>query len=185
MSDSIDRRIRDPDEAKVCLSPSGKYRLGFDSYGTLNHPNWRIAEIIVTDVRHDKVVHRFLRNDDWDFFKWVTKDGKEYLLCSEDYEGQGVLDPSSGRYESYSEDDGFIWVDFHLSPDGNFLAIDGCHWACPNQVVIYDFSDPMNLPLPKILECWGDHNIAFEEWIDGKAFRLSAPFKESCIHRLP
>jgi hypothetical protein len=44
----------------------------------------------------------------------------------------------NGKYQG-SE---FCWAAHYLSPDGNTLAVDGCHWACPYEIKFYDFTDP-------------------------------------------
>ena len=45
----------------------------------------------------------------------------------------------------------FIWTDCVLSPDEKRLAIDGCHWACPYEIRIFDVSsDPPAFPLREL-----------------------------------
>lgn len=49
-----------------------------------------------------------------------------------------------------AKEDGFIWVEYFPSPTGQRLAVIRCYWACPSEVVVYDFTSPMNLPLTEL-----------------------------------
>jgi hypothetical protein len=44
-------------------------------------------------------------------------------------------------------------VAVYPSPDGLVLAVDGCYWACPYEIVFFDFANPASLPLPEIDRC--------------------------------
>ena len=69
--------------------------------------------------------------------------------------------------------DDFIWTEFHLSPDMQKLAIIGCHWACPYEVVVYDFRSPLQLPLIILTrEILGDDHENFDKWINNNSFSL-------------
>lgn len=77
------------------------------------------------------------------------------MLCGEDYQGYSVIQCKSGRVEIYFPDEGFdgggfCWAAVHPSPDGLTLAVEGCYWACPYEIVFYDFTDPMVLPLKEL-----------------------------------
>jgi hypothetical protein len=100
--------------------------------------------------------------------------GNEYLVCAEDMcGGQTVIDLTNRQMASYSlDEDGFIWAEFFLSPDGKTLATIGCVWACPFEIRIYDFSDPMNLPLPEIKtkDLIGAETIV--GWLDNKTIQI-------------
>ncbi len=89
-------------------------------------------------------------------------------------EGQTVIDLSSGQVAGFSSpDDPFIWTEFHPSPDKTRLAVIGCYWACPFQITVYDFREPMNLPLPTIAEFMlPGNNAKFKEWISADSFTL-------------
>lgn len=36
------------------------------------------------------------------------------------------------------------------------LIVDGCYWACPYELVAFDFSKPMDLPYPELHRWAGD-----------------------------
>ncbi len=42
----------------------------------------------------------------------------------------------------------FIWCDCFYNPENNLLAVDGCFWACPGDVIVLDFKDPMTAVEP-------------------------------------
>ena len=76
--------------------------------------------------------------------------------------------------KSYSPgENGFIWTDFYLSPNGSKLAIIGCFWACPYEIRVYDFENPLALPLPEIetFPLMGNDD-EFIEWIDDMSFAV-------------
>ena len=57
------------------------------------------------------------------------------------------------------------------SPDRTKLAIVGCYWACPYLIVVYDFREPLNLPLPTIVQFELPGNDAkFGEWASADSF---------------
>jgi hypothetical protein len=116
----------------------------------------------------------------------ITRDGRDYLLFPEDLEGQTVIDLMTGRVEGFSSpDDTFIWTEFHPSPDVSLLAIIGCYWACPYQVTVYDFREPMNLPLPKVGEfVLTGGSARFGGWVSATAFTLVEPGEEARVIKL-
>lgn len=92
--------------------------------------------------------------------------GGDYMVCGEDYQGQTVVNLKTGEVKSYVPEAakhgvGFCWVNAELSPDNSMLLVDGCYWACPYEVWVVDFSDPMTLPWP-VLFRGGDE---FKEWL--------------------
>ena len=113
-------------------------------------------------------------NDAYVFHGWVTREGRDYLLCPEDFQGQSVVDLADGRVEGFSTgEDDFIWTEFHPSRDASLLAILGCYWACPYEVVVYDFRTPMILPLPVVARFELPGNDArFRSWIAADAFEI-------------
>lgn len=164
-----------PEERFTELSPCGRYQLEVECYATVACPDY--ASLIVAVIRSitsGEIVATVKRNDERCFHAWVSREGHDYLILPEDLEGQTIIDLNSGRVEGYSSpDDGFIWAGLHPSPDRNKLAVEGCYWACPFQVTIYDFRDPMNLPLPTIAQLDLPANDAqFDEWVTNDSFSM-------------
>lgn len=87
---------------------------------------------------------------------------------------QTIVDLDRGEeYEppgSHYESGAFCWVRCYLSPDGNTLVVDGCHWACPYEYRFFDFSDPARgwPPLPVVGAEWvGDpSDVSPPHWLD-------------------
>lgn len=109
------------------------------------------------------------RNFDNFSHAWVAHpDGNEYLLCGEDYQGYTVIGLRSGEMVVHFPPEafkggGFCWADALPSPDGLTLAVFGCFWACPYELVFFDFSNPMQLPLTglaRISDC--DDTVGWE-----------------------
>ena len=45
------------------------------------------------------------------------------------------------KQEEFQES--FIWTDAVYDRESGLLAVTGCFWACPNDVMILDFEDPL------------------------------------------
>jgi hypothetical protein len=164
-----------PDEHFSDISPCGRYRIDVDSYSTLNCAigGWISVATVRASATGD-VIATVKRNDDRWFHGWIIGNDGDYLVCSEDLEGQTVVDLRSGSVVGFSsKSDPFIWCQFHPSGDKKRLAIIGCYWACPYLVVVYDFGTPMSLPLRKIAEyVLKSNDTRFGEWLDKDRFTL-------------
>lgn len=156
-------------------SPSGKYLLVITRFET-KPGAWSYTRGQVFCGEH--LVAEVLRNYSSFPFAWVEghPNGHDYLACGEDYQGQTIVEVDTGRQvstypEAAHKGFGFCWASIHPSPDKQVLAVDGCYWACPYEVVLYDFRDPMNLPLPE-LERWDDAE-GFDEWRSTGSIQLA------------
>ena len=133
-----------PEERFTERSPCGRYLLEVEAYAMAELPG--AATLSVATIRSTafgNLVASLHCNDGRCFHAWVTRGGRDYLLLAEDLEGQTVVDLTGGRVAGYSSpDDPFIWTEFHPSPDKSRLAVIGCYWACPFELVVYDFRDP-------------------------------------------
>lgn len=70
-------------------------------------------------------------------------------------------------FPEYSLDMGetFIWTDIHYNQANNILAVEGCYWAWPYSVQLFDFTDPMSQTpvFVDIISCLdGDYDV-YEE----------------------
>jgi hypothetical protein len=160
------------ESVEVETSPSSSYELkiqnhvwrGFNASSDFTH-------VEIWDIRGSAKILEF-NTEEFFWHIWIEKEGKEYLVFAEYRGGQSVIEFPALKFESYFEDaNDFIWTEFHLSPDKLKLAIIGCHWACPYEAVIYDFSSPLRLPLTIIFrETLGDDHENFDQWISNNAF---------------
>jgi hypothetical protein len=57
------------------------------------------------------------------------------------------------------------------SPDGLTLAVEGCYWACPYDLVFYNFSDPTKLPLPELTRI--EEYLDVTGWDGNKTFHYA------------
>lgn len=158
------------------FSLSEKYKLETEEYRqTKQDVNWVVTLAKVFDHNLEKPLFEFFADNDHFFHKWLIRDGKEYFVCAETLcGGQTIIDVSHGMMESYCpQEDGFIWTDFYISPNGRKLAIIGCYWACPYEIKVYDFANPLALPLPEIETIpLLDNDDDFIEWIDDRSFTV-------------
>lgn len=131
-------------------SPSGKYRLEVVPYKTgKNTWNYTCGVIFqgkrkITEVRrnYSRFPFAFVENH---------PNGHDYLICGEDYQGQTIVELDTGKRISSVPHAkrfgaGFCWVKITPSPDGTMLAVEGCVWAAPYEVLIVDFTNPMDPP---------------------------------------
>ena len=138
------------DRQKVFYSPSGRYRIVVDVYRTTGweYSRGRVftpEDELVADVKRNYVTFPYA-------FVEGHPDGHDYLVCSADYQGQTIVRLDTGERTDYLPEAakygyGFCWASIHPNPDSTLLAVTGCLWAWPYEVVVYDFSDPLSEPL--------------------------------------
>jgi hypothetical protein len=164
------------ESVKAEVSPSGNYELKIQ-----NHI-WRglnasadFANVEVWDI-HSRTKLLEFNSEDTFWHIWVEKDAKEYLVFAEHRGGQSVIEFPALKFESYFQDiNDFIWIEFHPSPNKSKLAIIGCHWACPYEVVVYDFRFPMNLPFSIVTREILNVQENFDKWLNDLDFSLVRP----------
>jgi hypothetical protein len=167
---------RAPDSAQVSDSPSGTFRLETCRY-TTGPKTWNYSRGIVKRVADGTIIADVKRNFGHFWHTWVEHaDGNEYLLCGEDYQGYSVVNLTAGTCNTFFPEEGykgwgFCWTAAYPSPDTLVLAVDGCYWACPYDVVLYDFRNPEDLPLREISRV---SNVVdrCEGWTDNETFAL-------------
>lgn len=154
---------------KEFTSPSNKYRLVLDSYSFGNN-TWNFVKASLYDS-NACLLFEVYRNYSSFPFSWVEShpNGHDYFVCGYDYQSQTILELDTGKRTDYTPTEaskgvGFCWASHKPSPDKTLLAVEGCYWACPYEVVIYDFSNPMNLPYKELHREWNYHN--FGGWAD-------------------
>ncbi len=142
-------------DPETFVSPSGDFELTVSQF-TAGPQTWSYSRGEVRRKADHALVADVKRNFDNFWHAWVAHpDGNEYLLCGEDYQGYSVIDLRSGEMAVHFPPEafkgsGFCWADALPSPDGLTLAVFGCYWACPYELVFFDFSNPMQLPLAEL-----------------------------------
>jgi hypothetical protein len=156
------------------FSPDKKYRIETIEYHqNKSEVNWDITNVVVKDNITGEKLFDFFCNYGQFFHGWIEKNDIQYLVCAEDlYGGQTIIDLNNRKMQSYSPGiDGYIWTEFHISPLQDVLATFGCIWAWPYQIRLYDFRNPMNLPLKEIKGIEIEDDMDFIEWIDNYKFK--------------
>lgn len=80
-----------------------------------------------------------IRDEEWWF------DGRNYMLklfvnCDTGEIYDDYLNMEESEY--YKDESEFIWTGpCKISPDGNYMLMDGCIWACPYETKLYDISN--------------------------------------------
>lgn len=135
-------------DAVTHASPSGRYRLVVTTH-TTGKGTWAYTKGVVYDC--DSLVETVCRNYSSFPFAFVEghMNGHDYLLCGADYQGQTYVELDTCTRADYAADT-FCWSSYEASPSRSTLAVTGCYWAAPYEVMLFDFSDPMAGP-PTVL----------------------------------
>lgn len=162
---------------KTHISPSGKFGLTISEYAP-TPPGWNYTRGVVKDLRTQTVIADIKRNIGSFWHTFVEHpNGNEYLLFGEDYQGYSVLNLTTQRMNVYfpsaghGAGAGFCWTEVIPSPDCLVLAVDGCYWACPYELVLFDFREPEKLPLPEL--CRVGELCETKGWQDNETFLLT------------
>lgn len=186
-------RCRDETQAgepTTYASPSGRYQLVVTSH-TTGKATWHYTRGRVYEgERLVATINRNFSAFPFAFVEGHGKTGGDYLLCGEDYLGQTCVDLRTGARVDHlpaeaEEGVGFCWADIRPSPDGTVLAVDGCYWACPYEVIIVDFGDPMSVPWPEFARVESPSDT-LPEWSDDGTIELTKRWEEVDLpgHRL-
>ncbi|MEO1525558.1 MAG: hypothetical protein AAFX06_08975 [Planctomycetota bacterium] len=144
------------DDAKTFLSPSGRYSLQVIPYST-GPKSWGYSKGIVRSTDSGEQLAEINRNYSAFPHSWSEghPTGHDYLIAGEDYQGQTIVELDTqnrfdGVPDAAEQGFGFCWTAHYPTPDGRFLFVDGCVWAAPYELVLYDFGDPMCLPYKEL-----------------------------------
>ena len=172
-----------PEEHDEADSPCSRYRLTRDQHGG-------ISVLVVRRVGSADIAAVVLRDDDRNGYGFAVGHPRgDYFLCPDTLAGQAVVDLATGSLRAFDPGpDGFIWTDVFPSSDSTRLAVFGCYWACPYEVVAYDFRDPLNLPLTALMrhDLFAPAGYAVRaEWATPDSFALRYPDGSSAVHAVP
>jgi len=152
---SVDReKYFVPDNEEVScrreiLSPSGQYKLVVSSFST-RQGCWNYTRGKVFKIDSDEPIAVVDRNYSAFPFSWIEDhpNGHVYLVCGEDYQGQTVVELDTGKRRDHLGENAqkgfeFCWSEHRFDPKSMILTVCGCHWACPYEFRIFDFTNPM------------------------------------------
>jgi hypothetical protein len=178
----LDENIYQEEDFDTFLSPNGQFRLDAIIFSNKTYwSSYSITKVEIYDNKLNEKLFDFFVNESRFFYGWLTSNNIDFLICAEDiFGGQTVVDLTNKQMTGYSpNEDGFIWADFHLSPDGKILATIGCYWACPAVLKLFDFSNPMNLPLREIQEIeLLDNDETILGWLDNETIQMKGVKRE-------
>ena len=184
----LQNAIERSDMRSTEISPCGRYSLTVSYYASGDRPEHVcLSMATVCDSLTGRIIAKLSRNYGSCFYTWITRDGHDYFIFTEDLEGQTVVDLTHGKTSSYSSpDDPFIWAEFHPSPDSTKLAIIGCYWGCPYQITVYDFMVPLELPLPVIASYdLVNNDDKFAKWLTNDSLSITIDGADSIVYDLP
>ncbi len=168
-------------------SPSGRHRLEVTrlSLGSTRTPFSRGRVFRGSGAEPIAVVER---NFGAFPFSWCEghPSGHDYLVCGEDYQGQTVVELDTGARVDHvdpaaEQGGGFCWAAHYPSPgsaarsgEAPCLFVDGCIWAGPYEIVLFDFATPMRLPYrelgrwpgSRVIGWQSDGSFVFEQAIE-------------------
>jgi hypothetical protein len=160
--ETLEQFKRLDEQATEHISPSGLYRLVITPYNT-GEGYWNYTEGAVYRELGQGPLEIVRRNYPHFWFAWAEKhqDGHDYLLCGEDYQGQTVIQLDSGKRVDYLPEKAakgwaFCWI--AVTPEENELHVDGCFWGGPEEHVVYDFSEPLELPYTELDRYFPDYD---------------------------
>jgi len=156
------------------LSVNGIYYYETEKYKqTDSRRNWIITKVKIGCLEEQTFFFEYFSHSDDVCSVWLYRQNKDYLLYPEAQGGQSIFDVENKRlYSFYSKEDAFIWTDILASPDNNKLAVIGCYWACPYELVIYDCSDLFVLPYPYIYREHVESGFSLKEWCNNQSLTL-------------
>ena len=124
--------------------------------------NYYSKSLLHKIINHNNGKRYFIYNEDLYGYSVVDLDSKEHInyIPYESY-----LSPSSNQYK-----DTFIFCDAFYNKYNSKIAIEGCIWAAPYSIIVFDFKNPLDI---KTIKEWKDvqdiesteyHDIDFFKW---------------------
>jgi hypothetical protein len=142
---------------EVFRSSSGEFELEVSGYESDVSTLGYSRGIVRRSGASGAVIADVKRNFPSFWHAWINhSNGNEYLLCGEDYQCYNVIELGSGRQSLTVPPEivgggGFCWTSVVPSPSKNLIAVEGCVWGGPWEVLILDFREPLQSPLPEVL----------------------------------
>ena len=158
---------------------SDRYLLHICEYGG-KVGDWNLygSECSLVDCNSEAISKWHSIDNNGDFYKIIKhSDGKEYLIFRQDLYGYSVLDIESREkmqffpeksLNSGADNETFIWTDIEYNPISNVLAVTGCYWACPYNVHLFTFDNPMseNQKFIDLRECFEPIECGYSIYCD-------------------
>lgn len=157
-------------------SPCDRYQLEVCNYQTKPQA-MRYSQGVVTRKSDSAIIAIIQRNFGHFWHCFIQHpNGNLYLLCGEDYQGYSVINLDNQKTHVYfppagHQGLGFCWTSVTPSPNKLILAVAGCFWAAPYDMVFFDFRDPEKLPLSELLRV---ENLEKDlGWMDNQTYEIT------------
>ncbi|TQR41112.1 hypothetical protein [Paenibacillus popilliae] len=169
---SLQNKYKD-DKVDIYYSPDKEYKLTIEYFISKENEGWNYTRGIVTQCSTGNEVV-LIRNIGTFLFEWVLKDQESYLLCGQDYQGYTIVNLKDMKVidfvpEEFYEGMGFCWAEIQYTNEIDVLVVGGCYWADEYEIVLYDFSNPLQLPYKELKRIKPYEKII--GWIDNSNFQ--------------
>jgi hypothetical protein len=135
---------------KIVISPSGKFKVIKKDNQKLNADNKKTRQITIIDTIIDKEIASYEQEINNTkvcefFFTCNNEDGinEEWWVSGYWYMHRIFVNCDTGKFfenPMNKEGEQFIWMDcMNVSPNGKYLFIFGCYWACPYEINMFRF----------------------------------------------
>lgn len=130
------------------VSPSGRFKIILGNYKI----EWKayLSGILVRLVDGKVIAEIDRKNNIINSF--FTKNNQDWYLSGKTYMSQNFINLDTEEVfdntekiqqkDQYKYGCSFYWNKIWLSPDGNTLAVEGCHWGIESEYKFFDFTDP-------------------------------------------
>lgn len=153
---------------KITDSITARVTHYFDDSRTVSPYEVRCSLTRITNKRNGTVY--VVKSIDYQselFYLVEHQNRNQYLIYKIDLYGYSILDLSTMNgydfvpEESFKGGENFILTGLHYNNKSNLLAAEGCFWACPSDTVLYDLSNPLDIPYP---ECDLAHQLGYDNY---------------------
>lgn len=149
--------------SKTIDSPTGKYSLETTPF-EISKNGWDYCEGRFYNNLNDEYIESIYRN--YGSFPYCWLEGHpegDFAICGEDYQGLTLIDLMNGRTTSFISEDahkgnGFCAASFDVSPEMDRIAIEGCYWGGPYELMVLEIPQkaPIQFPWKSIYQDYID-----------------------------
>jgi hypothetical protein len=163
------------DETQKKYSKNGLFYFIAQNYRQTDpQRNWVVSKIEIWQ-NQEKLFQYLTSSDDCCLAAtWINQAEIDYLFLPEIMGGQSVYDTQQQKFYSYYDDaDPFIVYNVMISPQQDKMAVEGCYWACPQVIRVYDIQKMTDLPYPLLYDSTHLQNPYMEGWQDNNTLKIN------------
>lgn len=173
------------DENEIIISKEMGYKIYTEKYEINReegHPKYPYTEKgsknKILDKNNSCIYEYIELNCPYNLYDIIKhSNGKNYLCFKTDFYGYSFLDLSTLKDFHYTphgineRKESFIWCSTFYNPENDIIAVEGCFWSAPYDVLLYEIKDPLK-PFTKQLSVHFEydndyerfHHIDFKGW---------------------